>query len=204
MSKRFAPATERNRDPILSVLQTHLPASGTVLEVSSGTGQHSAHFARHMPHLLWQPTDIDENNLASISAWRQEAGAPNLLEPQRLDVLDTTWWVEEASLAEPVSAIVNINMVHIAPWACCESLFDGASRVLSSGSPLLMYGPFKQAGQHTAMSNAAFDEQLRSQDPRWGVRDVGAVIETANERGLAYEMSTPMPANNQMLLFRRD
>ena len=119
VSKRFAPATERNRNPILSVLRAHLPASGTVLEVSSGTGQHAAHFAAQLPHLWWQPTEVGETNLASIAAWRDEVNVPNLLAPQALDVLDMTRWVEQATLPEPVSAIVNINMVHIAPWSCC-------------------------------------------------------------------------------------
>ena len=203
VSKRFAPATERNRDPILSVLRAHLPASGTVLEISSGTGQHAAHFAAQLPHLWWQPTDVGETNLASIAAWRDDVNAPNLLAPQALDVLDTTWWVEQATLPEPVSAIVNINMVHIAPWSCCEVLFHGSSRVLKSGDPLLLYGPFKQGGQHTAPSNSAFDAQLRSQDPRWGVRDVEAVIDTAGESAFEYQTDIPMPANNLMLLFRR-
>ena len=203
VSKRFAPATERNRNPILSVLRAHLPASGTVLEVSSGTGQHAAHFAAQLPHLWWQPTEVGETNLASIAAWRDEVNVPNLLAPQALDVLDMTRWVEQATLPEPVSAIVNINMVHIAPWSCCEALFHGSSRVLKSGDPLLLYGPFKQGGQHTAPSNSAFDAQLRSQDPRWGVRDVEAVIDTAGESAFEYKTDIPMPANNLMLLFRR-
>ena len=203
VSKRFAPATERNRDPILSVLRAHLPTSGTVLEVSSGTGQHAVHFAAQFPHLWWQPTDVGKTNLASIDAWRGEANASNLLAPHTLDVLDTTWWVEQATLPEPVSAIVNINMVHIAPWSCCEALFHGSSRVLTSGCLLLLYGPFKQGGQHTAPSNSAFDAQLRSQDPRWGVRDVEAVIDTAGKSEFEYQTHIPMPANNLMLLFRR-
>lgn len=203
VTKRLAPAAERNRDPILSVLRAYLPANGTVLEVSSGTGQHAAHFATQLPHLWWQPTEVGETNLASIAAWRDEVNAPNLLAPQALDVLDTTWWVEQATLPEPVSAIVNINMVHIAPWSCCEALFHGSSRVLRSGDPLLLYGPFKQGEQHTAPSNSAFDVQLRSQDPRWGVRDVEAVIDTAGESAFEYQMDIPMPANNLMLLFRR-
>lgn len=202
-NKRFAPATERNRDPILSVLRAHLPASGTVLEISSGTGQHAAHFAAQLPHLWWQPTDVGEANLASIAAWRDEVKVPNLLTPRALDVLDATWWAECATLPEPVSAIVNINLVHIAPWSCCEGLFRGSSQVLRSGDPLLLYGPFKRGGQHTAPSNSAFDEHLRSQDPRWGVRDLEAVIDTADDRGFEYQTDIPMPANNLMLLFRR-
>lgn len=203
MTKRFAPATERNREPILAVLQAHLPSNGTVLEISSGTGQHAAYFASHFPDLCWQPTDMDEASLVSIAAWRDEAGASNLLTPQRLDVMDATWWVEQASMPAPITAIVNINMIHIAPWPCCEALFGGAARLLSAGDAVLLYGPFKQGGEHTAPSNAAFDAQLRSQDARWGVRDIEAVIDTAQAQGIEYQTSLMMPANNLMVLFRR-
>ena len=203
MTKRFAPATERNREPILAVLQAHLPSSGTVLEISSGTGQHAAYFASHFPDLWWQPTDMDETSLASIAAWRDEAGAANLLTPQRLDVMDAAWWVELAPMPAPVKAIVNINMIHIAPWPCCEALFCGAVRLLSAGDAMVLYGPFKQRGEHTAPSNAAFDAQLRSQDARWGVRDIEAVIDTAQAQGVEYQTSLTMPANNLMVLFRR-
>ena len=203
MTKRYAPATERNRQPVLSVLQTHLPSRGTVLEISSGTGQHAAYFASRFPDLWWQPTDIDETNLASIAAWRDEASAPNLLAPQRLDVMDATWWVERAPMPAPVTAVVNINMIHIAPWPCCEALFSGAARLLSAGDAVLLYGPFKQGGEHTAPSHAAFDAQLRSQDTRWGVRDIEAVIDMAEAQGVGYQKSVKMPANNLMVLFRR-
>ena len=103
----------------------------------------------------------------------------------------------------PVTAVVNINMIHIAPWPCCEALFSGAARLLSAGDAVFLYGPFKQGGEHTAPSNAAFDAQLRSQDTRWGVRDIEAVIDMAEAQGVGYQTSLKMPANNLMVLFRR-
>ena len=147
---------------------------------------------------------MDEASLASIAAWRDEAKVPPIFwRRQRLDVLDATWWVEQATMPAPITAIVNINMIHIAPWPCCEALFRGAARLLSAGDAMLLYGPFKRGGEHTAPSNSAFDEHLRSQDPRWGVRDLEAVIDTADDRGFEYQTDIPMPANNLMLLFRR-
>ena len=201
MTKRYAPATERNRNAILGVLQTYLPEYGTVLEVSSGTGQHAAFFAPRVAPRYWLPTDVEEASLASIVAWREESQAPNLLAPQHLNVLDARWSVEDEVLPEPLSAIVNINMVHIAPWRCCEGLFDGAKRLLNEQALVLMYGPFKREGEHTAPSNAAFDQQLRAQDARWGVRDLEAVIEVATARGFGCQAVIPMPANNLMVTF---
>ena len=203
MSKRYAPATERNRDPILDVLQTDLPNQGTVLEVSSGTGQHAAFFAPRLAPRYWLPTDVDEISLMSIEAWRETSQAPNLLAPQLLDVLASRWLVEDTELTEPVSAIVNINMTHIAPWHCCEGLFDGAERILPAQAVVLIYGPVKQGGEHTSPSNAAFDQQLKAQDARWGVRDLEAVIDVAEARGFSSQVVIPMPANNLMMSFTR-
>ena len=203
MTKRFAPATERNREPLLEVLKQHLPEHGTVLEVAAGTGQHAAFFAPRLTPRWWLPTDLDEANIASIAAWREEAGASNLLSPQTLDVLATRWSVEDSVLPEPISAIVNINMVHISPWSCCEALFDGAARIIDAQAPVLMYGPFKRGDQHTAPSNAAFDQQLRAQDPHWGVRNLEDVINVAEVRGFSCDVVIPMPANHMMVSFIR-
>ena len=146
---------------------------------------------------------MDESSLSSIQAWRETSQAANLLAPQRLDVLDTRWQVEDTELHEPLCAMVNINMVHIAPWHCCEGLFDGAERILPAQAVVLMYGPFKQGGEHTSPSNAAFDQQLKAQDARWGVRDLESVIDVAKARGFGCQAVIPMPANNLMVSFTR-
>ncbi len=201
MTKRYAPATERNRDAILEVLRGRLPDEGTVLEISAGTGQHAAFFAPRLGARYWLPTDIDEINLASIASWRDETAPINLLPPQALNVLDVAWPVETAELPAPISAVVNINMVHIAPWSCCEALFAGAARLLEPGATLLLYGPFRREGQHTSASNASFDHQLRSQDPQWGVRDLEAVINVALDHGFECREVIEMPANNLSVIF---
>ena len=202
MTQRYAPATERNREAILAVLQHSLPNQGTVLEIASGTGQHAVFFAQQLTQCYWLPTDLDPINLASIAAWREETAAANLLLPRQLDVREPAWLID-CDLPAPISAIVNINMLHIAPWACCEALFAGATEILDHGAVVMIYGPFKRDGLHTAPSNAVFDEQLRSKDPEWGVRDLEAVVDVAAEQGFACQKVYEMPANNLSVIFER-
>ena len=195
--KHHAPATERNREPIREVLARELPASGTVLEIASGSGEHAVAFARAFPHVTWQPTDADPRALASIAAWRDEAALPNLAAPLRLDVTATPWPIERAD------AIVCVNMVHIAPWEAALALFAGAGRALAPGALLFLYGPYRFGGAFTAPSNEAFDASLRSRDPRWGVRDVDELRAAAAAQGFTLGAPIPLPANNHVLLFRR-
>lgn len=194
-AKRHAPATARNRDAIADVLADWLPASGTVLEVASGSGEHAIHFAAAFPHLLWQPSDPDPAGLASIAAWRAEAGLPNVAPPLALDAAAPDWPVDHAD------AILCINMVHISPWDATLGLFAGAARLLDPGAPLILYGPYIEPGVPTAESNLAFDANLRARDAAWGLRDTEAVKAAA--AGLALAERRAMPANNLMLLFRR-
>ena len=192
-----AAATERNRGPILDVLRAVLPPAGLVLEIASGTGQHAAFFAPAFAGVRWQPSDTSERMLESIRAWSAAAGAGNLLPPVLLDVEREPWPVDRAD------AIVNINMVHIAPWSAAEALVQGAARRLPASGVLFLYGPFKRGGQHTE-SNQRFDERLRGEDPRWGVRDVDDLQTLASSAGFAAPEIVPMPANNFSLVFRRN
>jgi len=195
--KRDAPATHRNREPLLAVLRERLPEPARVLEIASGTGQHAVFFAEKLPHLVWQPSEHDPELLASVRAWAQEAALPNLREPLRLDATEPSWPVEDCD------ALFNANMIHIAPWSVALGLFAGAGRTLRPGAPLFLYGPFAVDGRHTAASNASFDGSLRARDPRWGVRDLGDVRAAAEAEGLELAESLEMPANNRTLVFRR-
>jgi SAM-dependent methyltransferase len=192
---RTAPAPERNKEPILEVLREVLPARGTVLEIASGTGQHVAHFAAALSALEWQPSDPDASSRESIAAWA--TGLPNVATPIELDVMQVPWPVAAAD------AIVCINMIHIAPWTAAEALFGGAGRILPRAGVLFLYGPYRRGGAHTAASNEAFDRDLRSRDPRWGVRDLEAVESLAGGEGFTLERVVPMPANNLSVVFRR-
>ena len=194
--KRHAPATERNRDPILAVLERVLPPSGLVLEVASGSGEHVVYFAAKLPRLTWQPTDVDRSGIAGIEEWITESGLGNVRPPLVLDAEAASWPVERAD------AVLCTNMIHIAPFAACVGLMRGAAAVLASGAVLVTYGPYKVDGQHTAPSNESFDAGLRARNPEWGVRDVGDVVSAAAEYGLALVERIPMPANNFMLVFR--
>jgi hypothetical protein len=197
MAKGFAPAAERNREPILEVLRRVLPASGTVLEIASGTGQHAVFFSERLPQLRWQPSDPAADALRSIRTWVSEEARENLLAPIELDVRSKAWPIARAD------AMLCINMIHVSPWEASEALFEGAQRLLSADAPLVTYGPYRVHGEHTAPSNAAFDQSLRSRDPRWGVRDIDELSALATRTGFTLEQSVLMPANNMTLVWRR-
>lgn len=197
-AKRHAPATARNRDAILDVLREEL-VDGKVLEIASGTGEHAVHFARNLPSVQWQPSDPSLDALASIAAHAHDAGLQNLLAPCELDVHSDDW------LAKPegLTAIVCINMVHIAPWSAAVALFAGAARCLPVDGSLILYGPYRFHGAFTASSNEAFDARLRSEDPSWGVRDVDDLDGEASRFGFRRERTLALPANNHVLVYRR-
>jgi SAM-dependent methyltransferase len=192
-----APAVARNREPILAVLRRVLPERGLVLEIASGSGEHAVYFAAALPHLTWQPSDPDPEARDSIAAYRAAAQLPNLLPPLALDAASPNWPVAQSDM------IVSINMIHIAPWAAAEGLMAGAERLLAAGGVLFLYGPFREHGQHTAPSNAAFDESLRTRNREWGVRDLDEVAALASRHGFALEERVAMPANNLSVVFRR-
>ena len=195
-TRLHAPATARNREPILEVLRRHLPPRGLVLEVASGSGEHTAHFAPAFPELIFQPSDPDSEARASIDAWAAAFGLANVRPAIVLDATAEAWPIEAAD------AVLCINMIHIAPWAAAEGLVRGAARVLPPGGVLYLYGPFKRDGCHTAPSNEAFDRSLRLQNPDWGVRDLETVAALAEGHGFARPVIEQMPANNLSLVFR--
>jgi hypothetical protein len=194
-ARREAPAVARNRDAILEVLRGILPARGLLLEVASGSGEHALHFAPGFPELAFQPSDPDPDARASIDAWC--AGVAHIRPALALDAAAQDWPLAQAD------AVLCINMIHIAPWVACEGLLRGAARILPPGAPLVLYGPFKRGGAHTAPSNAEFDESLRARDPAWGVRDLEAVAAEAAGAGFGPPAITAMPANNLTVAFRR-
>ena len=178
-----------------------LPSKGLVLEVASGSGEHAVFFQQQFPELLWQSTDPDSAHLASIQAWRLHQGlADHMPEPFALDVLDAPWAIRRDTA---VSAIVAINLIHIAPWQCCVALVTEAARILSPNAPLVLYGPFRRGGVHCSDSNVAFDQSLRSRNPEWGVRDIEAVEALARDLGFTSMQIRDMPANNLAVAFHR-
>jgi hypothetical protein len=196
-ARQHAPATARNAEPILAILREVLPASGTVLEIASGTGEHAVHFARALPALTWQPSDPSPEARASIAAWTAEQARPNVLPPLALDAALADWPIDRAD------AVVCINMVHISPWAATEGLIRAAAMILPLGGPLVLYGPYHRAGRALEPSNAAFDADHRRRNPAWGLRLLEDVVELAAGRGLALERVVEMPANNLSVVLRR-
>ena len=194
-ARRYAPATARNRGPLLDVLRGVLPQEGLVLEVASGSGEHAIHFAAALPDLVWQPTDPDEGARASIDAWALEAGLQNVLPALPLDASAWPWTVEAAD------AVLCVNMIHIAPWSAALGLLRGAREILPPGGPLVLYGPFLRADFQTAQSNIDFDADLRRRNPEWGIRSLEEVARAAE--GFSLERVAEMPANNLTVIFRR-
>jgi hypothetical protein len=192
--KRTAPAALRNREPIAAALDELLPERGTVLELGSGTGEHAVFLARRFPALEWQPSDPDPLARASIEGWAAEARLPNLLPPLDLDLIAPTWQRRSAA------ALLCVNVLHVAPWDRAEALFAGAARVLPSGGPLALYGPFAHRGVRRAGRLARLDRELRAADPALGVREVEALGEAASRCGLALESELVMPEEGDVLL----
>lgn len=195
-ARQIAPATARNRVPILEILRNALPASGLILEIASGTGEHVVHFAQALPQFDWQPTDIRAEAHTSIAAYAQDMGLTNVRAPLELDAADADWPVQRAD------AILCINMIHISPWDSTLGLMRGAASLLPDGGLLYLYGPYRQTGVVTAPSNEAFDLDLRLRDSRWGLRDLDAVTQVAAAHGLQLEEVIAMPANNLSVLLR--
>lgn len=197
--RAHAPATLRNREPILAVLRRVLPASGLLLEIASGTGEHAAFMAPRLgPDLIWQPSDGRDGALAEIDDNAGDADCSRIRPAVHLDVC-AEWPVGRAD------AIFCANMIHIAPWAAAEGLFTGAGRILPAGAPLVLYGPFKRHGSHTAPSNERFDAALQAQDWRWGVRCLDGDVEPlAKAHGLLLQETVAMPANNLTVIFQRE
>jgi Protein of unknown function (DUF938) len=199
-AKQHAPATLRNRDAIAAVLARELPPSGTVLEVAAGTGEHAVFFAAAFPALAWQPSDPSPEALASIAAHRAEYPGSNCAAPVLLDAaVPDHWPVAHAD------AILCINMVHISPWAATTGLFAGAARILRGhGAPLILYGPYLEQGVETAPSNLEFDASLQARDPRWGLRHAEDLDGLAAQHSMARAARHALPANNIMLIYRRN
>lgn len=200
-ARQYAPATQRNREPIFQVLSQVLQPKSKVLEIASGTGEHAVYLASKLKSCRWIPSDANPLSCESIVAWKNATSVDNLDLPLLIDVIQTDW--QQQILDRGIDTIVNINMIHISPWQACLGLMKGAEQILPSGGILYLYGPYKRNGEHTAPSNANFDRSLRDRNPLWGVRDLEAVVETAAMHDLKLQQVIEMPANNLSVIFSR-
>ena len=195
--RRSAPATLRNREPIFNVLRPLLPEAGFVLEIASGTGEHLVHFARGLPELIWQPSDPSREARQSIAAWVAAEGLENVCAPLDIDAAAEKWPVKHAF------AVICINMIHISPWSSTLGLMRGAGSILARGAPLYLYGPYRRSGRPLEPSNAAFDVDLRTRNPQWGLRELDDVAKCADDYSLRLDQVIEMPANNLSVIFRK-
>jgi hypothetical protein len=196
-----SPAADRNKEPILQVLRRILPEHGSALEIASGTGQHVACFAAALPGWTWQPTEAETAMLPAIAARTVQAGLRNVRPPLGLDVMALRWRENGTAFAGRFDAIFCANMLHIAPWAACAGLMQGAALHLAPDGLLVLYGPYFEEGVPPAPANEVFDASLRARDPAWGVRRLQDVIAEAQSAGLALHERHEMPANNLLLVF---
>lgn len=197
--QRHSPAAERNRSPLFEILNPLLKPGAQVLEIASGTGQHADFICRARPDITWQASDPDEESVQSIQSFHEECRSPAFLRPLRWSVLDPLPPVLDRSF----DALVNINMIHIAPWEACLALLDHTKTWLSEGGFLFFYGPFFVKGQPTAESNLAFHESLQERNPNWGLRNLDVLIAEASRRGLSWQKTVGMPANNLSVIFQK-
>ena len=199
----FFPATERNRGPIGNLLSQLLPASGTVLELASGSGEHAVCFQQRFPHLLWQASDPNPDHRASIDAWiRHQVLTDVMPAALKLDVEERPWPLPP-TIRSTLKTVVCINLLHISPASCTDALLEESALLLPRGASLIIYGPFMRNGAHTSASNAAFDQSLRERNGEWGLRDVNAITSIAANTGLQIDDVIPMPANNLTIVFNR-
>jgi SAM-dependent methyltransferase len=189
-------ACERNKEPILNILRTVLAQSTHVLEIGTGTGQHAVHFARALPHLTWQPSDVGPD-VSELAERLRVEGTPNIQPPFTLDVREATWPISSAD------AIFSANTLHIMDWQAVQKFFLGVGKLLSPSGLLCVYGPFRYDGHYTSDSNAAFDKHLRMRDTGSGIRDAEAVDALGSAQGLVLEADYRMPANNQIRIWRK-
>ncbi|RBA25367.1 DUF938 domain-containing protein [Herminiimonas fonticola] len=200
MNKQFSSACERNREPILAILDKEFADRKHVLEIGSGTGQHAVFFGAGLPQLIWQTSDLPQNH-SSIQAWLQEAALKNVLPPIALDMSNAEWAVD--LLDKDMDAVFTANTCHIMAWSEVEKMFAGAAHVLQAGGKLCVYGPFNYKGQFTSVGNAQFDASLRTQAAHMGIRDIEAMQELANAHGFIMQADHAMPANNRLLVWQR-
>lgn len=196
----FSAAADRNKEPIFQVISPRLKAGDHILEIASGTGQHGEYMSERFRELQWQPSDVDPQCLESIGAWQKASGRDNFKTPLVLDCLNEALW----DLPRKFNGIVNCNMIHISPWACCLGLFRQAKAALTDDGFLFMYGPYLQDDQQTAPSNLAFDQSLRARNPEWGIRRLEDVKKAAKAEGFSLHDLVSMPANNLSLVFLKD
>ena len=199
--RQYAPATQRNREPILDVLTEAIVPQSTILEIASGTGEHALFFASRLQSCRWIPSEINPLSRESIIAWKNTSPIDNLDLPLLIDVSQAGWQQQVLNL--DINVIVNINMIHISPWSACLGLMKGAGQILPSDGILYLYGPYKRNHKHTAPSNASFDRSLRDRNSQWGIRDLEAVVEVAAQNKLKIRKVVEMPANNLSVIFSR-
>ncbi|MBL4765731.1 MAG: DUF938 domain-containing protein [Colwellia sp.] len=196
MTKPFSPACENNKQPILKILNHAFAKQKHVLEIGSGTGQHAVYFAKNLPFLTWQTSDLVINH-AGINQWIADFPTANIRPPLAIDL------VSIQPITENIDTIFSANTLHIISWSLVQNFFDMVNKQLAQNGVLCIYGPFNYQGKYTSASNANFDLWLKSRDEHSGIRDFEAICQLATKAGLSLKEDVEMPANNRILIFKK-
>ena len=200
----FFPATQRNKAFIESVLSRIIKKNGSILEIGSGSGEHGVVFQKRFPEIIWQTSDPELLHRNSISSWIEyEELNEKMPQPLELDVKKIPWKIP-FNLAHSLQGIVSINMIHVAEWSCTVALFRESGKLLNKGQFLILYGPFKICNEYTSQSNYLFDNSLKMQNDLWGIRNLEEVSDEAIKSGFYQEDIVDMPANNFLIIYRKD
>jgi hypothetical protein len=194
-NKPFSQACENNKESILQIISTIFCQPITIWEIGSGTGQHASYFAKHLPHVIWQPTDRAEN-IPGFCLWQEEAHTPNLKSALALDVTDAVW------PCLSIDALFTANTLHIMSSDEVKVFFDRLAVYLNPNALICIYGPFNYNGAFTCYSNARFDQWLKSQNSLSGIKNFKDILFLAASRGFSLLSDSTMPANNRFFSFK--
>ncbi|MEP1765561.1 MAG: DUF938 domain-containing protein [Sulfitobacter sp.] len=198
--KLSAPSALRNLASIVDLLRSTAPASGRVLEIASGTGQHITALASALPDLHWHPTEIATDRIASINAYAEEAGLGNLHPAQILDAAQVGW----ATQHRPYDLIYMGNILHLIPMAAAATILSEAANALAPKGRFVIYGPFMRAGALTSDGDQTFHNQLQRADPAVGYKDDIWVKQILTQAGLSAIVAQDMPANNLAFIAQQE
>lgn len=195
-ARLVAPSASRNTEPLCALLSQVAPRQGRALEIASGTGQHVAAFAAHLPDLHWQPSDPDPARRASINARALDTGLTTIAPAIALDAGQPGW-----STGHPdMDLIVVINLLHLIPMAAVETALHEAALALAPGGRFVIYGPFMRGGELTSPGDKTFHDSLQAENPAIGYKDDFDIMDLLQSAGLAMAEVIEMPANNLALI----
>ena len=195
----IAPSAVRNGDAIVDLVRKTAINSGKALEIASGTGQHIVRLASSLPHLIWQPSDVDEARIKSICSWSDDQHLPNLKPPCLLDATNKGWSAEH----QDQDLILLVNLLHLISAKETKILVKEISMALASKGLSIIYGPFMRCGKLISKADIEFHHSLINTDPDLGYKNDVDMINLFGKEGLLHLSTEKMPANNLAFILQK-